>query len=188
MPRHRCPPVPRSSAPTGVFFFSQQKEDRIATTIGIEFSGCNEGVCHSGRDRTGMDQVMLHRGKPAAVRRRECQTARGRRRPGIRRSGKVMLKPRDGRWEVEIVQVHGQIDRTSPAEAPIPVHELQAGDGDRALASAPLGLVIAVALGAGFPQHGCQRQTAELAEPIPKPHDSALSLGRRLTQFFMLMT
>ena len=51
-------------------FFSQQEEDRIATTIGIEFSGCNEGVRHSGRDRAVMDQVMLHRGKLAAVRRR----------------------------------------------------------------------------------------------------------------------
>ena len=61
---------------------------------------------------------------------------------------------RDGRFEVEVVQVHGQIDRTSPAEALLPVHELHAGDGDGALGSVPLGLVIAIALGTGFAQHG----------------------------------
>ena len=79
-----------------------------------------------------------------------------------------MLKPRDGRLEVEVVQVHGQIDRTSPAEALMPVHELHAGDGDGALGSVPLGLVRAIALGADFPQHGGERDAAELVESIPK--------------------
>jgi len=66
----------------------------------------------------------------------------------------MTLQPRDGRWEVDAVQVHGQIDGAAPAAALMPVHELHAGEGNGALGCVPLGLVRAVALGAGFPQHG----------------------------------
>ena len=71
--RHAAPTVRSGAAQFGAHrcvFFSPQEEDRIATMIGIEFSACHEGVRQRGRDGAVMDQVMLHRGKPAAVRRR----------------------------------------------------------------------------------------------------------------------
>ena len=71
--RHAAPTFRSGAAQFGAHrcvFFSEQEEDRIATTIGVEFSGFNEGVRHRGRDRAAMDQVMLHRGKLAPVRRR----------------------------------------------------------------------------------------------------------------------
>ena len=71
--RHAAPTLRSGAAQFGAHrcvFLSQQEEDRIATTIGIEFSGGNEGVRHRGRDGALLDQVMLHRGKLASVRRR----------------------------------------------------------------------------------------------------------------------
>ena len=69
--RHAAPTVRSGAAQFGAHryvLFSQQEEDRIATAIGIEFSGRNEEVRQRGRDGAVMDQVMLYRGKPAAVR------------------------------------------------------------------------------------------------------------------------
>ena len=70
--RHAAPALRSGAAQFGAYrfvFFSQQEEDRIATLIGIEFSGGNKGIGHRGRDRALMDQVMLNHGKPASVRR-----------------------------------------------------------------------------------------------------------------------
>ena len=61
--RHAAPTVRPGAAQFGAHgcvFFSQQEEDRIATTIGIESSGGNEGVSQRGCDGALMDQVMLH--------------------------------------------------------------------------------------------------------------------------------
>ena len=52
--RHAAPTLRSSAAQFGAYrlvFFSQQRENRIAVTVGIEFSGCNEGVCQQGRPR-----------------------------------------------------------------------------------------------------------------------------------------
>jgi len=71
--RHAAPTLRSGAAQFGAhrcILFSKQKEDGIATAIGIEFSGFHEGVRHRGGDRTVMNQVLLHRGKLAPVRRR----------------------------------------------------------------------------------------------------------------------
>ena len=71
--RHAAPTVRSGAAQFSTHwcvFLSKQEKDRIATTIGIEFSGGNEGVRHRGRDGTLLDHVMLHREKLAWVRRR----------------------------------------------------------------------------------------------------------------------
>src|SRR5579863_246846 len=71
--RHAAPALRSGAAefrPYGCVGFSQQEEDCIATTIGIEFSGLNEGVRQRGWYRAVMDKVMSYRGKLAPVRRR----------------------------------------------------------------------------------------------------------------------
>src|SRR5215471_1251882 len=67
--RHAAPTVRSGATEFGTHwsvFLSKQEKDRIATTIGIEFSGGNEGVRHRGCDGAFLDQVTLHRGKPAS--------------------------------------------------------------------------------------------------------------------------
>src|SRR2546422_6804459 len=62
--RHAAPTLRSGAAQFGAhrcIFFSEQEEDRIAMTISIEFSGCNEGVRHRGCEGAVMDQVMLDR-------------------------------------------------------------------------------------------------------------------------------
>src|SRR5436309_1239829 len=105
----------------------------------------------------GIDSAHLvrHRvagglGRNAAI---DAAVWRRRQRLEAARKRKVTAEPIDGSSEVQVVQVHRQIDSASAAGASVPVHELQAGDRDGALRGMPLGLVVRIALGSGFTQY-----------------------------------
>ena len=106
----------------------------------------------------------------------------------------MAAEPVHGGFKVQAIQVHRQINGATAAAALIPVHELHAGNGDRAQSRVPLCSVQGITLGAGGGQHGFERNRAQMVKPIAKvigvheSVESVASFGRRLTHFFILMT
>ena len=115
---------------------------------------------------------------------------------GKRTGREVPFQPFKRCAEVDTSQVHHQVDRPAAALATAPVRELGAGDRQGALFGVPFGLVVPIPLRPAERQHGLQRHRpdrggapAELVEV----HSASLSspsssLGRKLWQFFMLIT
>ena len=108
----------------------------------------------------------------------------------------VLLQPDHRRPEVDAGQVHHQIDRPTAALAGMPVHELGARDRQRAFSGLPFAVVVPIAHRTVEEQHRFQRhrpsRSGALTE-IREVHGSSLSspassLGRKLWQFFMLIT
>ena len=114
-----------------------------------------------------------------------------------RRAGRqVLLEPGHRLTEVDAGQVHHQVDRPAAALATVPVHELGAGDRQRALFGVPFAPVMPIAYCAAEEQHGFQRhlpddggtlaQIVEVHSTLVSPFSS--SLVRKLRQCFMLIT
>ena len=103
----------------------------------------------------------------------------------------MILKPVEGSLETKDLEVHDQVDGPTAAMALFPVEELHAGDREDPLGGMPLGVVVAVGLGSDGPQYGVQgdgpQSIGTLSNRV-ETHGHGLSLGLRLTQFFMLMT
>ena len=115
-----------------------------------------------------------------------------------RRAGRqVVFEPGHRRAEVDAGQVHHQVDRPAAALAPLPVHELGAGDRQRALFGVPFVPVVPIADRAAGEQHGFQRHRPDrrrhagadrrssfrVAFSAPRPAWAA-----SCRQFFMLIT
>ena len=108
-------------------------------------------------------------------------------------AGKVLGQPIDGSLEVQVVQMDDQVNGPAAAPPQCPVHELGAGDREHARRGMPLAAVVAVGLGAAQGQHPFQGNGPQaLGQFACAARRSwavrGWSLGRRLTQPFMLMT
>src|ERR1035437_3145975 len=103
----------------------------------------------------------------------------------------MVCQPIDRRFEVQVIQMHHQVDGTAAAHAAVPVYEIGAGDRKGSRGSMPLALVVAIRLGPAQGQHRFQGNGPQVRSQflaLPEGHGSGLILGRRLTQPFMLMT
>ena len=99
----------------------------------------------------------------------------------------------DGRKEVQLLEMHDEVDGTTPTAATIPVHKLQPGDGNHTLEGMPFLAIIAIRAGTAHPHdrgQGNMAQGVELVRPEAASHTSALSwsTGRMLRHLLMLNT
>ncbi len=108
----------------------------------------------------------------------------------------VPFQPLDSRADVDLGQVHHQVDRSATAMARMPGGELGTGDRQRASFGVPFGPVVPVADRPAEGQNGLQRDLAdrvgtlsELVEvPHPSPPGSWFSGGLRVQPVLMLKT
>ena len=89
--------------------------------------------------------------------------------------------------------MHDQVDGAAAPAAAIPVHKLQAGDGNRTLHGMPFFAIVAIRAGTTGPQYSGQgnlTQCVELLGPEAASQASPLSCstGRRLRHLLMLNT
>ena len=186
-----------------------QQEDRIAPAVRVQLAGLNErlddrhGKATASREilTYPVQQAIIGDGSPQRAglfssRGLSARIVRDGFAAGERAGRQVLLEPAHCRAEVNVGQVHHQVDRPAATLGLVPVHELGARDRQRALFGVPFTPVVPIAYRAANQQHGLQRhrpdgggtptEVVEVHSASPSPPSS--SLGRKLWQFFMLIT
>src|SRR3990172_8835472 len=197
----------RTDRPIG--FSGHQQKDSIAPAVRVHLAGLNERLDERGGKITASREILEYAAQQAIVGDGQLQPAdplrnrgffaksvRGRFADGEMAGHEVLLEPSDRRGEVDLGQVHHQVDRPAATLAPLPVHELWARDRQRALFGVPFGPVVPVALGAAEDQHGLQRHRSDhggTPAEVLEVHSASLSpssssFPRKLRQFFMWIT
>ena len=105
--------------------------------------------------------------------------------------GKALLQPLDSLPERQAVQMHHQIKGAAAAHIAVPVDELGARDGEKSLGGVPFAPVGAMRFSPAEAKDRFQREGSELIGQLLDlhgRHESGLSLARKLTHCFMLIT
>ena len=197
------------SAERPVGLSCQQQEDGIGSVIGVQLSGLNQRLQQVAGKTTALleivaDAVQLAvvgdgQAQGAAAFRNGGRVGRSRRgaRPDDESAGPQMLfQPGHRRADIDLGQVHHQIDRSAAAVVRMPGSELGTGDRQGASLGVPFGSVVWVADRAPERQHGRQGDLADRLGTSPElvevPHPSApgcwFSGGLRLRPFLSLNT
>ena len=177
-----------------VVFLAKEEENGIGPAVGIEVAGLSEGLDQSRREAPLRDQVVLDAPEVGRIRQGQREGGFGRWRwswldPGG--CGKALLQPLDSLPERQAVQMHDQIDGPATAHIAVPVHELGTRDGEESLGGVPFAPVVAMGFGPAEAKDRFQRDGSKLIGQfleLLERHESGVSLARKLTHCFMLIT